>query len=275
MATKYFYIFLLLIIFFTVTKIKTFATPSTSYSIKTHKPISEIPSIFHSIKSQKPTQQHLQNIIETVMGAGEFSNWTVVLSTTDPSKFPPTATLFIPTDNALSNITDSQFFQFDPSTLAYHILPQRLPFSLLQNFKIGSRIPSLLPNKTILVTNNSESNYTIDNSQITHPDLYINREISVHGIGSLLNYSVFGGGGFLQDHQISDPFSPNVDDDDDQSPPESLPGVTNDHNKPMGIVESNAGWCFGFSPKDIILFVVMNIWFFSGSNISAVLNLEL
>ncbi|OVA02143.1 FAS1 domain [Macleaya cordata] len=240
MASKFLLIFFFF--FFTTLTTITSATPSTPPN-KTQINLSK-------------QQLQFQNIIETLMSSntGNFSNWAVVLSATfDPSRFPLTATFFIPSNNALSNITASQFLQFDSLTLAYHIIPQKLPFSLLQNFKIGSRIPTLLPNQTILVTNNSESNFTIDNSQITHPDLYINGAIAVHGIGSLLNYSVFGGGGLLQDHQISNPSS---SDNDDQSP--ELP--KDDGKKPMGPPVKSNGWSFRLTPKNLfemILFFVM------------------
>ncbi|PIA34360.1 hypothetical protein AQUCO_03800158v1 [Aquilegia coerulea] len=99
----------------------------------------------------------------------DFGNWAGVLSVSDPSTFPITSTLFIPSDDSVS----------DPS--------------FLQQFQINSRLPTLLPGKTILITNNSRLNYTIDGSLITRPDLYINGEVAVHGIGSVLNYTIYGG----------------------------------------------------------------------------------
>ncbi|OVA10044.1 FAS1 domain [Macleaya cordata] len=207
-----------------------------------------------TIKLNRASDQQLRNIIEALMGTQDFSNWAVVLSTTDPSTFPLTATLFIPSDNALSNITPTEFRQFHPSIFAYHIIPQQLNFSLLKTFKIGSRIPTLLPNNTILVTTNSESNYTIDDSQIIHPDLYINGAIAVHGIGSLLNYSVFGGG-FLEDHQIpnqsppDEPSSPGIDDNDDHKKP--IMGNQSDHN--MGFEKSNGRSCNISTPERILM----------------------
>ncbi|PIA61512.1 hypothetical protein AQUCO_00300793v1 [Aquilegia coerulea] len=37
-------------------------------------------------------------------------------------------------------------------------------------------------------------NYTIDCSLTTRSDLYINGDVEVHGIGSLINYPIYGGG---------------------------------------------------------------------------------
>jgi hypothetical protein len=43
-----------------------------------------------------------------------------------------------------------------------------------------------------LITNNSVSNFTLDGSRLTHPDIYTNAAIAVHGIDNLLDYSFFG-----------------------------------------------------------------------------------
>ncbi|KAL4352762.1 hypothetical protein GQ457_06G015630 [Hibiscus cannabinus] len=59
-----------------------------------------------------------------------------------------------------------------------------LPFSLL---------PTLLPSKSILVTNTTPSNFTLNDSHISHPDLYLPTAITVHGITSLFNYTVYDG----------------------------------------------------------------------------------
>ncbi|PIA46064.1 hypothetical protein AQUCO_01600382v1 [Aquilegia coerulea] len=143
------------------------------------------------------TEQQLHNIVEALIGAGDFGNWAGVLSVSDPSTFPITSTLFIPSDDSVSDPS-----LFNPSTIAYHIVPQQFSFSSLQQFQTNSRLPTLLPGKTILITNNSRLNYTIDGSLITRPDLYINGEVAVHGIGSVLNYTIYGGEVFL------DPFLP-------------------------------------------------------------------
>ncbi|KAK9060576.1 hypothetical protein SSX86_021282 [Deinandra increscens subsp. villosa] len=53
----------------------------------------------------------------------------------------------------------------------YHVLPQRLTFSDLQLFKTLTRIPTLLPSKIIIITDNTSSHFTIDDSLITQPDI--------------------------------------------------------------------------------------------------------
>ncbi|MCL7038306.1 hypothetical protein MKW94_011472, partial [Papaver nudicaule] len=64
----------------------------------------------------------------------------------------------------------------------FNILSSLLIKKKKKTFAVGSRIPTLLPEKTLLVTNNSKSNYTINEILITNPDLYMNGAVVVHGI---------------------------------------------------------------------------------------------
>ncbi|KDP34881.1 hypothetical protein JCGZ_09169 [Jatropha curcas] len=135
-------------------------------------------------------RQQLNNIIDALIGAGDFNIWANVLSVADPSTLPISATLFIPADDSRSPIATT--ITIDPYIFPYHIVPQRLSFVDLGQFKLYSRLPTLLPGKSILVTNSSISNYTLDGSLVSHPDLYTNANIAVHGIATLLDYSVYG-----------------------------------------------------------------------------------
>ncbi|XP_057949041.1 FAS1 domain-containing protein SELMODRAFT_448915-like [Malania oleifera] len=139
-------------------------------------------------------QQQVDNIIDALIGAGDFASWANMLSNADPSSLPITATLFIPGDNALTHLPSPPPLNFDPFIFPYHIVPQRLTFSDLQLFPINSRLPTLLPNSSILITNNSLSNFTLDASLLTQPDLYITTAVSVHGIATILDYAVYGNG---------------------------------------------------------------------------------
>ncbi|KAI3933174.1 hypothetical protein MKW92_014859 [Papaver armeniacum] len=123
-------------------------------------------STFNIFKKEasSDSEQQFEKIIEALMATQDYSNWAEVL----------TATFLIPTDNPLINTSASSSCQSLSSTI------------------VGSRIPTLLPEKSILVTNNSKSNYTIDEIQITYPDLYANGGVVVHGIKCTLNYTAFG-----------------------------------------------------------------------------------
>ncbi|KAJ4958585.1 hypothetical protein NE237_025696 [Protea cynaroides] len=154
------------------------------------------------------TAEQLHNIIETLIGGSDFRNWGGVLSASDPSTFPITATLFIPSDSAIDRISTSLAYHFDPSIIFYHIVPQELIFSDLRKFPIGSRLPTLLSDNSILVTNNANSNFTIDDCLITHPDLIINGAFSVHGIGSVLNCTIYGAEPHYQSSDLPRGFFP-------------------------------------------------------------------
>ncbi|KAK2634578.1 hypothetical protein Ddye_029370 [Dipteronia dyeriana] len=131
-------------------------------------------------------QQQLKNIIDALIGAGDFNSWANILSSADPTVFPVWATFFIPSDS--SEAVDRMAM-----VMAYHIVPQRLSFSELCLLKPLTRLPTLLPTKSILVTNNSVSNFTLDDSLLSHPHLYTTSTFVVHGIQTFLDYSVYGG----------------------------------------------------------------------------------
>ncbi|KAJ4702790.1 FAS1 domain containing protein [Melia azedarach] len=126
--------------------------------------------------------QQLNNIIDALIGAGDFNTLTNIISS---SSFSLSATFFVPSDDFR--------LPLDPFTLSYHIVPQRLTFSDLCLLRPFSRLPTLLPGKSILVTNNSAANFTVDDSPLSHPDLYLTSSIAVHGIQNSLDYSVYGG----------------------------------------------------------------------------------
>ncbi|XP_057431274.1 FAS1 domain-containing protein SELMODRAFT_448915-like [Lotus japonicus] len=130
--------------------------------------------------------QEINNIINALIGAGDTSanQWASILSMSNPSL---SLTLFVPQDAAATAI-------LDPTLFPYHVVPQRLTFSDLLLFPLHSRLPTLLPGKSIAVTGNSAANYSVDGTLITHPDLYNTPSLAVHGVKSLLDYSLFSDG---------------------------------------------------------------------------------
>ncbi|XVF26315.1 hypothetical protein REPUB_Repub14bG0005700 [Reevesia pubescens] len=171
---------------------------------------------------QSPLHHHqLNNIIDALIGAGDFNNWANMLSASaDLLMLPLSATLFVPSDHVAlfpfpdplptsSTATATSAFAFDPLVVPYHIVPQRLTFSQLTLFQPFSRLPTLLPSESILITNTSHSNFTLDNSQISYPDLYLTSAIAVHGIAALLKYTVYGrDAGGLNAHGLAPPPPP-------------------------------------------------------------------
>ncbi|KAJ9558145.1 hypothetical protein OSB04_012759 [Centaurea solstitialis] len=142
-------------------------------------------------------QEELKNIIDALIGAGDFAAWANILlnpttnssTTTAAALIPTTATMFVPRNEALAHLTATSF---DPFIIPYHILPQRLTFSDLQLSKTLTRLPTLLPSKTVIITNNTPSNFTVDDALIIRPDFYLTPAVCVHGIGALLDYTVYG-----------------------------------------------------------------------------------
>lgn len=155
-------------------------------------------------------ENQLKNIIDALIGAGDFGGWANLLSSADSSAFPLSATLFIPSDNAAAHsasVTDAGV-SFDPFLIPYHVLPRRLTFSDLQQLAVDTRIPTLLPSKFIIITNNSASNFTVDASQITQADIFSNAAFAVHGINNILDYSVYGAGLLSPPPETTDPQMP-------------------------------------------------------------------
>lgn len=139
--------------------------------------------------------QQLYNIIDALIGSGDFGNWANILSTSDPSMFPVSATLFVPGDSAFSSFSSGLRSAADPPLVdpllfSYHVVPQRLSFSDLMLFPINSRLPTLLLDKAITITNNSRTNFTLNRSHLTRPDLFSTSSVSVHGIGDVLGFAV-------------------------------------------------------------------------------------
>jgi len=134
-----------------------------------------------------PTQQ-MNNILDALIGASDFSAWVSILSSANGTILPVSATLFIPRNAAVDRPPP------DPLLLPYHVVPQRLPFSDLLLLPRAARLPTLLATKTISVTDNSPSNFSLDHTPLTHPDLFSTPSLAVHGVQSFLDYSLFGNG---------------------------------------------------------------------------------
>ncbi|KAK7260957.1 hypothetical protein RIF29_27259 [Crotalaria pallida] len=134
--------------------------------------------------------EQLNNIIDALIGASDFTTWLSILSN-PTTTLPLTATLFIPHDTTFFNNNHSPP-PMDPFLFAYHVVPQKLTFSDLLLFPSSTRLPTLLPDKSISITHTSADNFSLDYTQLTHPDLYTTPSLVVHGIAHILDYSLFG-----------------------------------------------------------------------------------
>ncbi|KAK7328520.1 hypothetical protein VNO77_22629 [Canavalia gladiata] len=164
---------------------------STMNSITTPPPnISPSPSTFSSSlppQTVTPTQQ-LNNIIDALIGAGDFTTWLAILSSANTTLLPVSATLFVPRDTTLDLPPP------DPFLFPYHIVPQRLTFSDLLLLPQHARLPTLLHGKSISVTDNSAANFSLDATPLILPDLFSTTNLAVHGVETFLDYSLFGDG---------------------------------------------------------------------------------
>ncbi|WVY89347.1 hypothetical protein V8G54_034861, partial [Vigna mungo] len=70
------------------------------------------------------------------------------------------------------------------------VVPQNLPFSDLL-LPRRARLPTLLTTKTIFVTDNSPTDFSLDHTPLTHPDIFSTPSLAVHSVQSFLEYSLF------------------------------------------------------------------------------------
>lgn len=137
--------------------------------------------------SATTSNQEVDAIIQALVHKGGFTIWGKLFANmkTRPV-LPAKATLFVPTDAALSHLpyaTDMNRY-----LIPYHITPQHhLLFSDLCHLKPLSLLPTLVPSKTVLITSTLPTNYRVDNSLIIHPNLYLSSHIAVHGINRILD----------------------------------------------------------------------------------------
>ncbi|KAG7593476.1 FAS1 domain [Arabidopsis thaliana x Arabidopsis arenosa] len=144
--------------------------------------------------------QHADRIIEAMIGAGDFRDWAAdfLSAVDDQLGIPLSATIFIPSDFDSADVSSSSSTTGDNNayprrlSVAYHIVPQRLSFTDLRLLKPLSRLPTLLPGNSIVVTNNSVSGYTLDGVLVSEPDLFLSSSIAIHGVASSLDFSRYG-----------------------------------------------------------------------------------
>ncbi|WOH01557.1 hypothetical protein DCAR_0520941 [Daucus carota subsp. sativus] len=126
-------------------------------------------------------------IVEALIEKGGFTIWAKLFANSKTRPLlPAKATIFVPTDAAMSHLHYAT--DMDPYLIPYHVTPKHhLLYSELYHLKPLSLLPTLVPSKTILITSTSPSNYRVDNSLITHPNLYLSPRIAIHGINKILD----------------------------------------------------------------------------------------
>lgn len=144
--------------------------------------------------SQTPQDHlHADRIIEAMIGAGDFRDWAsdFLFAVEDQVGIPLSATIFIPTDFDTADLSSTNGGR-PRLSVAYHIVPQRLSFTDLRFLQPLSRLPTLIPGNSIVVTNNSVSGFTVDGVLLTEPDLFLSSTVAIHGVASSLDCSRYG-----------------------------------------------------------------------------------
>ncbi|XP_074365337.1 FAS1 domain-containing protein SELMODRAFT_448915-like [Apium graveolens] len=161
-----------------------YETPFDLYGIPFPPPTSELDYYGDMIEAL---------LMEPARSGDYFSIWCKLLAgfTTGPV-LPVNATLFVPSNPAVLHLRHVEPAEFDKDLMSYHIIPQRLSFEDLLTLNLGTRLPTLLPSKSIIITSNSFDNFTVDDSRITHPNIYVSPKFAMHGIESTFNYGVYG-----------------------------------------------------------------------------------
>ncbi|XP_024517202.1 FAS1 domain-containing protein SELMODRAFT_448915 [Selaginella moellendorffii] len=103
---------------------------------------------------------------------------------------PIRSTLLIPSNNAIAGV-DANLSQEDIiNTLQYHVLTFPTSFEALSRNDVGAELPTMLQGEMITVTSNSPGNFTLNEVNITHPDVCSStRFIACHGIDRVLAYN--------------------------------------------------------------------------------------
>lgn len=141
-------------------------------------------------RSIPPEQQQIKNLISALRKSGLFGAAAGAIDGLNLVMLPQQSTIFVPTDAAFQsvNVADTmELFQ-------YHVAIQRFAFAQLFSLNEGDILPTLLDGNSILVTSNQLMNFTLDDVRVISPDLYYDSTIVVHGIGGILNYSLYGKG---------------------------------------------------------------------------------
>lgn len=74
----------------------------------------------------------------------------------------------------------------DPLVVRYHVIPHAFSFFHLKQFKSGTRFPPLLHKKSIIINYNDGTSFAIDGNLISHPDMFYDGKVAIHGVETLL-----------------------------------------------------------------------------------------
>ncbi|XP_068655669.1 fasciclin-like arabinogalactan protein 19 [Aristolochia californica] len=96
-------------------------------------------------------------------------------------------TLFVPTDTALFALRMSSAAFDYLRTLRSHVVPTILSYPDLQALPPGSFLPTLLPDRNILISVHPVTSFlTVDGVQIVDPEIFQGNAVEVHGLQDIM-----------------------------------------------------------------------------------------
>ncbi|MCD7472704.1 hypothetical protein HAX54_014033 [Datura stramonium] len=124
-----------------------------------------------AINASKALRNHGFNILATLLQISP----EIFLST-------PQSTIFAIQDSAISNLSVPSWAM--KQLLLYHTSPSKIPFHQLLKKPQGSCLTTLYSQKKIAITRIDEkrSSIEIDNVSVSHPDVFLEGSLSIHGV---------------------------------------------------------------------------------------------
>ncbi|XP_043694499.1 fasciclin-like arabinogalactan protein 21 [Telopea speciosissima] len=150
------------------------------------------------VGSPLPTQEVQESTTPTaplqpILTKLGFNQLAAAIPSLSDSAFPiwngPPSTIFAPTDASIQSCVSCSIAQL----LREHMVPGIFSFDYLRKLAFGTKIETMSPGRCITVTSaDNNTKIYIGGAEITHPDLYNNGVIVVHGLqGFIAPLSLF------------------------------------------------------------------------------------
>ncbi|PON95381.1 FAS1 domain containing protein [Trema orientale] len=129
----------------------------------------------------------LLSAAETLSNSGYLSmSLTLKIASEALDLQSPTATVFAPADDAFRKSGQPPLL-----LLRHHVSPQRLPFETLKTLPCGSRIPTMVPDHSLVVTASlaSDGYISINNVRVNEKAVFDDGSVVLYGIDDFIDSS--------------------------------------------------------------------------------------
>ncbi|KAA8550251.1 hypothetical protein F0562_001935 [Nyssa sinensis] len=127
-------------------------------------------------------------LLATILTDLGFQELATVVPSLSATAWKGPTTIFAPTDSALLTCTSCSV----PLLLQEHAVPGLFPLDYLRTLAFGTKIETLSPGRCMTITSTSANNNTtkifVGGVEITHPDLFNNGLVVVHGLQGFLSH---------------------------------------------------------------------------------------